>query len=816
MPSLIPLLSSSSNAASSTPASSKKAAKKLRRKNPPASLSTNHQKLPSSAGSSTYDLPKSRPSSSRSVHNINSGDGWFASVLTPLPTPLPTPHPTISTNGRRKSSANINDRPPEEFPFRPAPWSTLGNGMVTPPESDSPELGYRNPQQHQHHHSLPSSGPSAYNSPLTLSKQDSFPIQQTLVSPPPKIVKGRGPDAFKAFSYDSYNNMPVSPPPQSPPANSIPPTYLGTAQYPNNLIQQPTTPQRAQTFPTPLNTDLAPPTAFQLSQMGRTPNGSPILPPLPSFQSGGFGFDLPNTNNDNRFAQTNGRQRYKQTSPPLPSPGAPPLPERRRPTVFTESGMHSPTLDSPLIESPMVVQSPGDYIFHALTAEEPITLPSSAEQTPESSPRPGGAEFAQPPTKGRVRRKSDAVSSFLGGWKLAMMGGSHPSSTVNNDKSIITSSESDAPPVGVGDGGGWIHRRKGSFSSTRPPSRERSKHGAYAQEYKEFRAQKQAEGTPSGASSKASSKRSSKDSAKDSASTSPVEGTGVSAILGNLSARERFGGKKNPEARKGSENEGIRAVNVHPAGVEPGKIETTEVVSLDVAVRQMNLLEEQLKKGRPLSPPDSRDGEKPAPVGTGESDKGYHAGSEYSQTDTTLSTPQNSRQNSAQSSAQNSGTSSPAGSINHHPAPRPQLVKQTTTDKGKSRSPLRNEIDSDSLSSGGEEKKERERKNSPRQHTNSTEYSLGKVKNSGTGSGDLSSGSRPPTPPKPIAKLFVICCRCKYWHDLPSVMYRGMVENGGATRCPYCLHGMEVSCCSGYVSRSPSLGYQNLILIVGL
>lgn len=788
----MPLLSSSSNVASSTPVSSKKAAKKLRRKNPPPSLSTNHQKLPSSAGSSTYDLPKSRPSSSRSVHNFNSGDGWFASVLAPLP----TPHPTTSTNGRRKSSANINDWSPDEFPFRPTP---LENGMVTPPGSGSPELGHRN------HYSLPSSGPSAYNSPLTLSRQDNFPIQQTLVSPSPKIVRGRGPDAFKAFSYDSYNNMPVSPPPQSPPANSIPPTYLGTAQYPNNLIQQPTTPQRAQTFPTPLNTDLAPPTAFQLSQMGRTPNGSPILPPLPSFQSGGFGFDLPNTNNDNRFTQTNtGRQRYKQASPPLPSPGAPPLPERRRPTVFTESGMHSPILGSPLIESPMVVQSPGDYIFHALTAEEPIALPSSAEQTPESSPRPGGAEFSQPPTKGRVRRKSDAVSSFLGGWKLAMMGGSHSSSTVSNDKSIA-SSESDAPPVGVGDGGGWIHRRKGSFSSTRPPSRERSKHGAYAQEYKEFRAQKQAEGAPSKASSKASSKRSSKDSvggnSKDSASTSPVEGTGVSAILGNLSARERFGGKtKSTEIRKGNENEGIRAVNVHPAGVEPANIETTEVVSLDVAVRQMNLLEEQLKKGRPLSPPDSRDGEKSAPVGAGESDKGYHAGSEYSQTDTTLSTPQNSRHNSAQSSAQNSGTSSPAGSINqHHSAPRPPLAKQTTVDKGKSRSPLRNEIDSDSVLSGGEEKKERERKSLPRQPTNSTEYSLGKVKSSGMGSGDPSSGSRPPTPPKPIAKLFVICCRCKYWHDLPSVMYRGMVENGGATRCPYCLHGMEVSCCSGYV-----------------
>jgi hypothetical protein len=30
-------------------------------------------------------------------------------------------------------------------------------------------------------------------------------------------------------------------------------------------------------------------------------------------------------------------------------------------------------------------------------------------------------------------------------------------------------------------------------------------------------------------------------------------------------------------------------------------------------------------------------------------------------------------------------------------------------------------------------------------------------------------------------------------------MYKGMVENGGAARCPYCHHHMTVSCCSGLV-----------------
>lgn len=801
MPSLVPLLSPNSSMPSSTPVSSKKAPKKLRRKNPPPSLNTNHQKLPSSAGSSTYDLPKSRPSSSKSSRSLNNGNGWFASP--------PTPHPTTSTNGRRKSESQV-DWSPEEFPFRPPPLPISVNGMMTPPESGSPNLAHRKSQGLQEQHHNPSlSGSSAYNSPLALSKQDNSPIKQTLISPPPKMVRGKGKDAFKAFSYDSYNNMPVSPPPQSPPPNSIPPTYLGTAQYPNNLLQQPTTPKRVQSFPTPLNTNLVPPTPAQLSLMGRTPNGSPILPPLPSFQSGGFGFDLPNTNTNNQFAQPKlsptypGRQRYKPVSAPLPSPEAPPVPQRRRPTVFVELETQSPVLDSPLVDSPLV-QSPGDYIFHALTAEEPIILPSSAEQTPEPSPPTTSAEFTQPPTKGRARRKSDAVSSFLGGWKLAMMGGSNAATTSSNDKAA-SSSESDAPPVGVGDGGGWIHRRKGSFSSTRPPSREKSKHNAYAQEYKEFRAQKQAESV--------SSKRSSASSKEGSPATSPVDGTGVSAILGNLSTRERFGEKmkaaEGRQTKRESDSETkakAQHVNVHPAGVEPATIEASEVVSLDVAVRQMKLLEEQLKKRRPLSPPDSRDGEKPAPVGSGESDKGYHAGSEYSLTNTTASTPLNSRQNSAQ----NSGTSSPAGSINQksqlHFAPRPPLAKQKTAEsmgKGKSRSPLRNEIDSDSVSSGSEDKKRERSKSSSRHSANSaqpppSEY-LGRPKSSGTGLETLESGSRPPTPPKPIAKLFVICCRCKYWHDLPSVMYRGMVENGGATRCPYCLHGMETSCCSGYV-----------------
>ncbi|KAL8813153.1 MAG: hypothetical protein Q9223_007114, partial [Gallowayella weberi] len=48
---------------------------------------------------------------------------------------------------------------------------------------------------------------------------------------------------------------------------------------------------------------------------------------------------------------------------------------------------------------------------------------------------------------------------------------------------------------------------------------------------------------------------------------------------------------------------------------------------------------------------------------------------------------------------------------------------------------------------------------------------------------------RTPTPSesvnaKPMAKLFVICCKCKYWHDLPSHLYEAMCTPKGLTRDP--------------------------------
>ena len=69
---------------------------------------------------------------------------------------------------------------------------------------------------------------------------------------------------------------------------------------------------------------------------------------------------------------------------------------------------------------------------------------------------------------------------------------------------------------------------------------------------------------------------------------------------------------------------------------------------------------------------------------------------------------------------------------------------------------------------------------------------------------------------KPVAKLFVICCKCKFWHDLPSKLYEAMAlpkeihkaEEGKLTgarletavRCPWCEHAMTTFCCQGWTT----------------
>jgi hypothetical protein len=70
-----------------------------------------------------------------------------------------------------------------------------------------------------------------------------------------------------------------------------------------------------------------------------------------------------------------------------------------------------------------------------------------------------------------------------------------------------------------------------------------------------------------------------------------------------------------------------------------------------------------------------------------------------------------------------------------------------------------------------------------------------------------------PGMPAPIAKMFVECCNCHYFHDMPSKIYacmakpvsvvedkergvHGVVET--SVKCPWCGHGMRTACCAGW------------------
>ncbi|KAH6650259.1 hypothetical protein F5144DRAFT_39160 [Chaetomium tenue] len=75
---------------------------------------------------------------------------------------------------------------------------------------------------------------------------------------------------------------------------------------------------------------------------------------------------------------------------------------------------------------------------------------------------------------------------------------------------------------------------------------------------------------------------------------------------------------------------------------------------------------------------------------------------------------------------------------------------------------------------------------------------------------------RPPTTGMaPIAKMFVECCNCKFYHDMPSKLYECMAKpdavvedkllgiSGAITtmvKCPWCHHNMSRGCCAGYAA----------------
>ena len=76
---------------------------------------------------------------------------------------------------------------------------------------------------------------------------------------------------------------------------------------------------------------------------------------------------------------------------------------------------------------------------------------------------------------------------------------------------------------------------------------------------------------------------------------------------------------------------------------------------------------------------------------------------------------------------------------------------------------------------------------------------------------------------KPLAKMFVICCSCRFWHDLPSRVYEAMAVKKTLQRekgqlmdkpkgnveeakldtmieCPWCKHHMSTECCAGWTA----------------
>ncbi|POR37834.1 Uncharacterized protein TPAR_01979 [Tolypocladium paradoxum] len=66
---------------------------------------------------------------------------------------------------------------------------------------------------------------------------------------------------------------------------------------------------------------------------------------------------------------------------------------------------------------------------------------------------------------------------------------------------------------------------------------------------------------------------------------------------------------------------------------------------------------------------------------------------------------------------------------------------------------------------------------------------------------------------EPIAKVFVECCGCKFYHDMPSHLYEAMANPEGVlkprdtlgyagavsmtVKCPWCKHEMSTKCCAG-------------------
>jgi hypothetical protein len=430
------------------------------------------------------------------------------------------------------------------------------------------------------------------------------------------------------------------------------------------------------------------------------------------------------------------------------SPDTPRAEEESRDSPDTIKAPKKPAVSNGHVEA--------DANFHAITTEEPILLSSSTDSSQDTSPVrtefPLRSQLHTQPAFDDLRKKEEK-GSFLGGWKLAMR-----KNFTGDDSRRLSIGEADAP-VGVGPGGGWVQRRRGSFSSPRPPSAEKAKHKTFSQEYREFRASK------ASASSSNSSKRSSVDnqgytpggngtfSARAAGSTNTKDDEAKNtktSIKSSGSTRKNFLEKmKSVEARQKQRNRSPdKAVAVAK------QVPDSDLVSLDVAVQQMSQLEEQLKSGRPLSPPDSRDGVDSsttvAPLNI--KDKGKDRAAPTTSEPVPIQQP-------IKSSSSTDALSLKRNTLQPAPPPGHKSHK-----KDKSMSPLRHEMGSTPPPVPEKNKDKRNQSPSSSHHSATSampppsEY-LGKQRTSLSTVGT----SRPPTPPKPIAKLFVVCFISHVW-----------------------------------------------------
>ena len=796
----------------------KKATRKLRRRNPPPSSgSAKHQKLPSAA-SSIVSLPRSRPASSRSNNSPRGGGGWFSRALT--------------TGGRKSMDANRakDEWMPDEFrrpaADPPAPalqplaatvsdvaavsqvnglGSRAGNdGAITPPEIGSPT---GNPASADINNTTPSRLVGALVKPKSRERSYSSGNYCTdlsafsLLDPPPPVPP-RPQQAIGAFQQSSAN------------VRCLPELKPKSKTFPidNSFLLPPTVPFVA-SGSGPGSAGRASPSPHQYrditnSSPFRDARNSPtILSPLRLFQaSSGATISARSSissqdsmvwkdalerppispKHPGRKTRPRSLSRSPQLDLPSPSESAPPTPKTApstplplltpQPAPPQEQQQEQQQLaePAPLDHSPVELE----FGFHAVTAEEPILLPtrsstqsSSATSMRETSPVP------VPEPKKKERR-----GSFMGGWKLAMKNSSRGDRASRDGGDTLI----DDGPVGVGAGGGWIYRRRNSFSSPRPPITEKAQHKTYAQEYKEFRKPKAMEGSSSGQGSSPESNSSTgigsdastpantfaaraaaagikpselptrtKTEPLPSKTVDTPSATPKSLFKAGNSTRKNFKDKmKSVEARFNQKNpESKPAAAPKPVPTAPAilsnSVNEENLVGLDVAVRQMQLLEEQLNTSRPPSPPDSRDGEKDGAAAPLTIVNASESRTSSIKDDGSDKTPV---QHNSVTSIRSNLPCPPPGSPSHK--------------KQKSQSPLRNEVGPNSASPPPQQldkgkAKERDCSVASSKHSAGSVYPppseyLGKNRASST-----LGASRPPTPPKPVAKLFVICCRCK-------------------------------------------------------